>query len=72
MWLDYNHFDSDRCAQKVNHLLVGEGGNSHLADLHQSASLSQPCLPSKTKGLHISHDALKIDVETELAEAVPA
>lgn len=71
MRLDYNHLDTDRGAQQVNHLLMGESSDSHLADLHQSAALPQPCLPGEAKGLHVGHDALKVDVETELAEAVP-
>lgn len=71
MRLDYDHFDSDRGAQQVNHLLMGEGSDSHLADLHQSAALPQPRLPGVAKGLHVGHDALKVDMETELSEAVP-
>lgn len=72
MGLDYNHFDSDRGAKEVDHLLVGERGDGHLADLHQPAALPQPGLPGEAKGLHVSHDALKVDVEAELAEAVPS
>ena len=71
MRLDYNHFDTDGCAQQVNHLLVGESSDSHLADLHQPAALPQPRLPGEAEGLHVGHDALKVDVKTELAEAVP-
>lgn len=71
MRLDYNHFDSDRRAQQVDHLLVGESSDGHLADLHQSAALPQPGLPGEAEGLHVGHDALKVDVEAELAEAVP-
>lgn len=37
--LDNDHLDADRCAQQVDHLLVGESSDSHLADLHQSAAL---------------------------------
>lgn len=70
--LNYNHFDGDWGAKQVNHLLVSEGSNGHLADLHQSAALSQSCLPGETKGLHVGYDALEIDVEAELAEAIPA
>lgn len=50
---------------------MGEGSDGHLADLHQSAALPQPCLPGEAKGLHVGHDALEVDVETELAEAIP-
>ncbi len=50
---------------------MGEGSDSHLADLHQSAALPQPCLPGEAEGLHVGHDALEVDVETELAEPVP-
>ena len=70
MRLDYHHFDTDGCAQQVDHLLVGESSDSHLADLHQPAALPQPSFPSEAEGLHIGHDAFKVDVETELAEAV--
>lgn len=72
MRLDYNHFDADGCAQQVNHLLMGESSDSHLADLHKPAALPQSCLPGEAKGLHIGHDALEVDVETKLAEAVPS
>lgn len=70
MRLDYHHFHTDGCAQQVDHLLVCESSHSHLADLHQSAALPQSSLPGEAKGLHISHDAFKVDVETELAKAV--
>lgn len=69
--LDYNHFDADGCAQQVDHLLVGESSDRHLADLHQSTALPQPRLPGEAKGLHVGHDAFKVDVETELSEAIP-
>lgn len=72
MRLDDNHLDSDRCAQQVNHLLVGERSDSHLTDLHQSAALPQPRFPGEAKGLDVGHDALKVDMETELAQAIPA
>lgn len=71
MGLDYNHFDCDGCAQEVNHLLVSESGDGHLANLHQPAALSQPCLPGEAKWLYISNNTLKIDVETKLTQAVP-
>lgn len=71
MRLDYNHLDTDGCAQQVDHLLMGESSDGHLADLHQPAALPQPCLPGEAKGLHVGHDALKVNMETELAEAVP-
>lgn len=70
--LDYDHLDADGGAQQVNHLLVGEGRDGHLADLHQPAALPQPGLPGEAEGLHVGHDALEVDVEAELAEAVPA
>lgn len=70
--LDHDHFDAHRRAQQVDHLLVRECGDDHLADLHQSAALPQPCFPSKAEGLHVSHDPLEVDVEAELAEAVAA
>ena len=71
MRLDNDHFDSDGGAQQVNHLLMSESSDGHLADLHQSAALPQPCLPGEAKGLHVGHDALEVYVETKLAEAVP-
>lgn len=37
--LDYDHLDADGRAQQVDHLLMGESGDGHLADLHQSAAL---------------------------------
>lgn len=70
MRLDYNHLDADGCAQQVDHLLVGESGHDHLADLHQPAALPESGLPGEAEGLHVGHDALKVDVEAELAEAV--
>lgn len=70
MRLDYHHFDADGRAQEVDHLLVGEGGHRHLADLHQPAALPQSRLPGKAERLHVGHDALEVDVEAELAEAV--
>lgn len=72
MRLDHDHFDAHRCAQQVDHLLVGKCGYNHLADLHQPAALPQPCFPSKAKGLDVSHDPLEVDMETKLAEAVAA
>lgn len=72
MRLDHDHFDAHRRAQQVDHLLVGERGDDHLADLHQSAALPQACLPSEAEGLDVRHDPLEVDVETELAEAVAA
>lgn len=70
--LDDDHLNGDGGPQQVDHLLVSERGDGHLADLHQPAALPQPCLPGEAEGLHVSHDALKVDVETELPEAVPA
>ena len=72
MRLDHDHFDAHRRAQQVDHLLVGERGDDHLADLHQPAALPQPCLPSEAEGLDVRHDPLEVDVKTELAEAVAA
>lgn len=72
MRLNHDHFDAHRRAQQVDHLLVGERGDHHLADLHQSAALPQPRLPSEAEGLDVRHDPLEVDVEAELAEAVAA
>lgn len=69
--LNDDHFDGHRRAQQVNHLLVGERGHGHLADLHQPAALPQARLPSEAERLHVGHDAFKVDVEAELAQAVP-
>lgn len=69
--LDDDHLDGDGGPQQVDHLLVGERGDGHLADLHQPAALPQPRLPGEAEGLHVGHDALEVDVETELPEAVP-
>lgn len=70
MWGNYDHFDSNRSSEKVDHLLVGERGYRHLANLHQSATLPEPSLPSITIGLHLSNNALKVDMETKLAQGI--
>lgn len=72
MGLDDHHFHGDRRAQQINHLLVSQRSDSHLADLHQSAALPQPCLPGEAEGLHVGHDALEVDMKAKLAKAVPA
>ena len=68
--LDDDHLDGDGGTQEVDHLLVGERGDGHLADLHQPAALPQPRLPGEAKGLHVGHDAFEVDMETQLAQAV--
>ena len=70
--LDDDHPDGDGGAEQVDHLLVGERGNCHLADLHQPAALPQASLPGEAEGLHVGHDALEVHVEAQLAQAVPA
>jgi len=70
--LDDDHLDGDGGAQQVDHLLVGERGHRHLADLHQPAALPQARLPGEAEGLHVGHDALEVDVEAQLAQAVTA
>ena len=67
---DDEHPDGDGGAQQVDHLLVRERGHGHLADLHQAASLPQAGLPGVPVRLHLGHDALVVDVETQLAQAV--
>lgn len=67
-----DHFDGDRGPEEVDHLLVGQRGHRHLANLHQSAALSEPGLPSVTVGLHLGNDALEVDVETQLTQRVAA
>lgn len=68
--LDDDHFDADGRAQQVDHLLVGESRHHNLADLHQPAALPEPRLPGEAEGLHVGHDALEVDVEAELTEAI--
>lgn len=64
MWRDNDHLDSDRGAQQVDHLLVGQRGNCHFADLHKSTALSKPGLPSIAVGLHLCHNALEIHMKS--------
>lgn len=70
--LNNDDLDGDRCSQEVDHLLVGQSRHRHFADLHQPAALSQPSLPCVTEGLNIGYDSFKVDVESELAQTVPA
>ena len=67
---DDDHLDGDGGAQQVDHLLVGQRGHRHLADLHQAAAGPQPRLPGVPVELHLRHDALKVDVEAQLAQGV--
>jgi len=69
---DDDHLDGDGGAQQVDHLLVGERGHRHLADLHQAAAGPQPRLPGVAVQLHLGHDALEVDVEAQLAQGVAA
>lgn len=68
---DHSDLDSDRCAEKVNHLIVSEGGSGYLAYLHQTAAMAQTSLPGKAMVLHIRHQALQVQVEAQLAHTVP-
>ncbi len=70
--LDDDHLDADGGAQQVDHLLVGQRGHRHLTDLHQPAALPQTGLPRVSERLHVSHDALEVNVEAQLPETVPA
>lgn len=70
MWRNDDHLHSDRGPEQVDHLLVRQGGHRHLANLHQSAALSEPSLPGVTVGLHLRYDALEIDMEAQLAQSV--
>lgn len=67
-----DHLDSNRGSEQVDHLLVRQRGHSHLANLHQSAALPEPGLPGVTIGLHLSNNALKVDMEAQLAKGVTA
>lgn len=49
-----------------------QGGHRHLADLHQPAALPEPGLPSVPIGLHLSDDALEVDMKAQLAQGVAA
>lgn len=64
--------DGDRGPQQVDHLLVCQRRHRHLADLHQPTALTQTSFPRVSERLHVSHDALEVHVEAELAETVPA
>lgn len=66
----YNHPDSDRRPEEIDHLLVRKRRHRHLADLHQSAALPESGLPGVTVGLHLGYDALEVDVEAQLAQGV--
>lgn len=72
MWGNNDHFDSNRGSEKVDHLLMRQRGHRHLADLHQSAALPEPSLPSVTVGLYLSNNALKVDMESQLPEGITA
>lgn len=65
-----DHFDGDRGPQEVDHLLVGQRGHRHFANLHQPAALPEPGLPGVTIGLHLGNDALEVNVEAQLAQCV--
>lgn len=71
MWRDDHHSDRHGGAQQVDDLLVRQRCHGHLADLHQSAALPQPCLPRVAVGLDVGYNALKIHMEPELAQSVP-
>lgn len=64
--------DGDGGPQQVDHLFVGQRRHRHLADLHQPAALTQASFPRVSERLYVSHDALEVHVEAELAETVPA
>ena len=68
---DDDHLHSDGGPEQVDHLLVRQRGHRHLANLHQSAALPEPGLPGVAVGLHLSDDALKVNVEAQLAQGVP-
>lgn len=72
MWGDDNHLDSNRGSEQVDHLLMGQRGHRHLANLHQSTALSEPSLPSIAIWLHLCNDALKVDMKAQLAQGVTA
>lgn len=65
-----DHLDSDRGSEEVDHLLMRQRCHRHLAYLHQSAALPEPGLPSKTVRLHLSNDALKVDMKSQLAQSI--
>lgn len=70
MGLDDNHFHSHRCPQEVNHLLMGQRGHGHLADLHEPAPLAKACLPGKAERLHVGDDSFKVHMEAKLTQPV--
>lgn len=72
MWGNNDHLDSNGGSEEVDHLLVGQRGHRHLANLHEPAALPEPRLPSITVGLHLGNDALKVDMKTQLAQGVTA
>lgn len=71
MGLDDDHLHSHRGPEKVNHLLMGQCGHSHLADLHEAATLAKAGLPRKTERFHVCHDSLEVHMEAQLAQPVP-
>lgn len=69
--LDDDHLNGHGCPKQVNHLLVGQRGHGHFADLHEAAALAEAGLPSKAERLHVGHDPLEVHVEAQLAQPVP-
>lgn len=72
MWRNDDHLNSDGGPKKVDHLLVGQRGHGHFANLHQPAALPEPGLPGVAVGLHFCYDALEVDVKAQLAQGVAA
>ena len=71
MGLDDDHLHGHGRPQHVDHLLVGQSGHGHRADLHEAAPLAQASLPGKAERFHVCNDSFKIHVEAKLAQSIP-
>lgn len=71
MGLDDDHLHGHGGPEQVNHLLVGQSGHGHLADLHEAAPLAKAGLPGEAERFHVCNDSFEIHVEAKLAQPVP-
>lgn len=69
--LDDDHLHGHGRPEQVDHLLMGQSGHSHFADLYKAAPLAKASFPGEAKRFHISHNAFKVHVEAKLAQPVP-